>query len=48
MSLKLRHGRRVEKRPAGTVVEDVWATSVLEQLGEEGDGEAPFTCSARW
>lgn len=46
MSLKLRHGRRVEKRPAGTAVEDVWATSVLGQLGEEGDGEAPFSCSA--
>lgn len=47
MSLKLRHGRRVEKHPAGITVEDMWATSVLGQLGEEGDGEAPFSCSAR-
>lgn len=47
MSLRLRHGRRVEKHPAGTAVEAVWATSVLGQLGEGGDGGASFSCSAR-
>lgn len=47
MSLRLRQGRRVEKGPAGTAVKAVWATSVLGQLGEEGDDGASFSCSAR-